>query len=39
LRTDRFEMSLVFHSLRVAKVSDDTSTVSQVVIPLAKGKS
>jgi hypothetical protein len=34
ISTDRFRISLIFHSLRWAKVSDDTSIVSSVVIPL-----
>ena len=35
VETDRFRINLVFHSLRSAKVSDETSTVSSVVIPLS----
>ncbi|QIL21083.1 hypothetical protein [Thermomonas sp. HDW16] len=35
IETDRFRINLVFHSLRSAKVSDETSTVSSVVIPLS----
>lgn len=35
IKTDRFSLSLVFHALRFAKVSDDTSTVSRAIIPLA----
>jgi hypothetical protein len=35
IKTDRFRINLVFHSLRWAKVSDETSTVSSVVIPLS----
>lgn len=35
IETDRFRMNLVFHSLRWARVSDETSTVSSVVIPLS----
>jgi len=33
IETDRFRLNLVFHSIRWAKVSDDVSTVAQVVIP------
>ena len=32
--TDRFRISFVFHSLRTRKVSDETSTVSSVIMPL-----
>lgn len=35
IETERFRLNFVFHSLRHAKVSDDTSTVSRCVIPLA----
>ncbi|MGY1459860.1 YxiG-like protein [Luteimonas sp. A649] len=35
IETDRFRISLVFHSLRSAKVSDESSIVSSVVIPLS----
>ena len=35
IETDRFRINLVFHSLRSAKVSSETSTVSSVVIPLS----
>jgi hypothetical protein len=35
IETDRFRISLVFHSLRSAKISDETSTVSRTVIPLS----
>jgi hypothetical protein len=37
--TGRFELCLVFHGLRTAKISDETSTVSQAVISLEGGKS
>lgn len=36
IETDRFRINIVFHSLRYAKVSDDTSTVSRCLIPLAE---
>jgi hypothetical protein len=39
IRTDRFELSLVFHSLRTSKIGDETSTISQAVISLGRGKS
>jgi hypothetical protein len=35
LETDRFRLSLVFHDVRVRKLSDDDSTVRQVLIPLS----
>ncbi len=35
IETDRFRINLIFNSLRWAKVSDETSTVSSVVIPLS----
>jgi hypothetical protein len=34
IHTDRFRISLVFHSLRTRKVNDETSTVSSVIVPL-----
>jgi hypothetical protein len=34
LETDRFAMALVFHDIRVNKISDDAEIVSQVIIPL-----
>ena len=34
LETDRFHLTLIFHSLRWRKLSDDTATISQVHIPL-----
>ncbi len=34
LETDRFELTLVFHSLRTKKIDDRTDLVSQVVFPL-----
>jgi len=33
LKTDRFELRLVFHSVQWHKVSDDTATIAQVHIP------
>lgn len=35
IETDRFRINLVFHGLRSAKVSDETSMISRVVIPFA----
>lgn len=35
LETDRFRLSLVFHDVRTRKLSDDDSTVRQVLIPLS----
>ncbi len=35
LETDRFFLRLVFHSIRSEKISDDTSTISKVTIPLS----
>ncbi|GAA0617826.1 hypothetical protein GCM10009422_11370 [Brevundimonas kwangchunensis] len=35
LETDRFSLRLIFHSLRSEMVTDDTSLVKQVIIPLA----
>jgi hypothetical protein len=35
IATDRFRINLVFHSLRWTKVSDETSVVSRVVLPLS----
>jgi hypothetical protein len=34
LETDRFFLRIVFHDLRHRKVSGDTSTISQVTVPL-----
>ena len=34
LQTDRFALTLVFHSLRMAKIDDRTDTISQVVMPI-----
>ena len=34
IETDRFRINLIFHTLRWAKVSDETSTVPSVAIPL-----
>ena len=34
IHTDRFRMSLIFHSLQVTHLNDDASTVSVSVIPL-----
>jgi hypothetical protein len=34
LGTDRFSISLIFHDLRVDRVSDDTPTVSRVIFPI-----
>jgi hypothetical protein len=34
LATDRFSLSLVFHSLRTQKIDDRTDTISQVIEPL-----
>ncbi len=39
IETDRFRINLIFNGLRWAKVSDDTSTVSSVVIPLSSQES
>jgi hypothetical protein len=33
LETERFRIALVFHDVRVRRVSDDTGTVSQAIIP------
>jgi hypothetical protein len=33
LETNQFRIELVFHEVRVRRISDDTSTVSQVIIP------
>ena len=35
IETDRFRINFVFHSFRSAKVSDESSTLSSVVIPLS----
>jgi hypothetical protein len=35
LHTDLFKMTLVFHDALLVKVSDDTSTISKVTMPLA----
>jgi hypothetical protein len=32
--TDRFSLSIIFHSVRTRKLSDDASTVRQVLNPL-----
>ena len=37
LETDRFSLTLVFHSLRIAKIDDRTDTVSQVIAPIDEG--
>lgn len=34
LETDRFFLRLIFHSIKSEKISDDTSTISKVTIPL-----
>lgn len=34
IETDRFKMTLIFHDVALAKLSDDTPTVSQVTFPL-----
>jgi hypothetical protein len=34
LETERFRIALIFHAVRVRRISDDTSTVSQVIIPI-----
>jgi hypothetical protein len=34
IETDRFRLSLIFHSARARKLSDDVSTIRQVLIPL-----
>jgi hypothetical protein len=34
IETDRFLISLIFHDVRVRKLSDDAPTVRQVIIPL-----
>ena len=39
IETDRFRISLFFHSVRSAKVSEEKSIVSSVVIPLSSGGS
>jgi len=33
LETERFLISLIFHDVRVRRISDDTGTVSQAIIP------
>jgi hypothetical protein len=33
LETERFRIALIFHEVRVRRISDDTNTVSQVIIP------
>ena len=35
ITTDRFSISLIFHSVRWRKISNETPTVSSVIIPLA----
>ena len=35
IETDRFRINIIFHSLRSAKVSGETSVISSVVIPLS----
>ena len=37
IQTDRFRISLVFHGLRSAKINDETSTLSRIIIPLKGG--
>jgi hypothetical protein len=34
LETDRFFMRIVFHDVRYQKLSDDTGTISQIIMPL-----
>lgn len=34
LETDRFFIRIIFHSILFRKLSDETSTISQVIIPL-----
>jgi len=34
IQTDRFCITLVFHSLRTRKISDEVSTVSSCIVPL-----
>ncbi|HVF06020.1 MAG TPA: hypothetical protein VNA20_14355 [Frankiaceae bacterium] len=34
LETDRFELRLVFHAVRWRKLSDDTGTIAQVIVPI-----
>jgi hypothetical protein len=34
LETDRFRLRLIFHSIRVRKVSEKTATISQTITPL-----
>jgi hypothetical protein len=34
LETDRFFLRLIFHSLRARKMSENTATVSRVIVPL-----
>ncbi len=31
---ERFRIAMTFHDVRVRRLSDDTSTVSQVIIPV-----
>jgi hypothetical protein len=38
LETDRFFLRLIFHSIKSEKIGDDTSTISQITVPL-KGSS
>jgi hypothetical protein len=35
LETDRFRVVMIFHEVRVRRLSDDTGTVSQVIIPIS----
>jgi hypothetical protein len=35
IETDRFRLSIVFHDVRTRKLSEDDSTIRQVLIPLA----
>jgi hypothetical protein len=34
LQTDRFALTLIFHSLRMAKIDDRTDTISQIIAPI-----
>jgi hypothetical protein len=38
IETDRFRLSIIFHSARTRKLSDDSSTVRKVLIPLPSDK-
>jgi hypothetical protein len=35
LETDRFRLSLIFHSARYRKLSEDSSLVDRIIVPLA----